>query len=45
MNTKDIDFESINPFKMNISYLDENIPQIKSTQHIHSECEIYFNIS
>ncbi len=45
METELVCFESINKFKMTVNYLDKFMMLNTPTPHIHSECEIYFNLS
>lgn len=46
-NTTNIQFNQVFPFDMSISYveLDSFSPENESSSHVHTECEIYINVS
>ena len=47
MGTEVVDFEDIHAFKMSVKYNEITVKSRENTfeHHIHSECEIYLNIS
>ena len=47
LDIKNINYNSVNPFRLNIRYveIDSNSPENVYDSHIHTECEIYINIS
>lgn len=46
-DVKTVNYNSVNPFRLNIRYvaIDSNSPENVYDSHIHTECEIYINIS